>query len=118
MARVDVTLNGRSFPVACDDGQEGRVREIAGYIDSRLAEIRAAAPGATDLHLMVMVSLLIGDELMDVRSELDEALAGRSAATPPGNGAALDDGTAAELSSALAHVAGRLEAIAARVERP
>lgn len=118
MARVDITLNGRTFPVACDDGQEDRVRQIARYVDSRLSEIRASGQGATDMHLMVMVSLLIADELMDVRAELENSLAAHPGAHPAGgNGAAAATGGDPAVSAAMGQLAGRLEAIAARLER-
>lgn len=116
MARVDITLNGRTFPVACDDGQEDRVRQIARYVDSRLSEIRASGQGATDMHLMVMVSLLIADELMDVRAELENSLAAHPAGGN-GNGAAAATGGDPAVSAAMGQLAGRLEAIAARLER-
>ncbi len=38
MALVGVTVNGRSYQVSCDDGQEERVMTLAEYLDERVAE--------------------------------------------------------------------------------
>ena len=72
MARVDISLAGRNYPIACDDGQEERVRRIAAYIDGKIASI-GHMPTATDTHLLVMASLMLGDELFDAQSRLEYA---------------------------------------------
>lgn len=82
MARVDISLNGRSYPIACEDGQEQRVRDIAEFVDERLGDIKQAFAQASDTHLLVMVSLMVADELFDLREEYEEAKeTGRTGAT-------------------------------------
>lgn len=112
MARINITLAGRSFPIACDDGQEERVRQIAAYLDRRLAEVKAAVQSGTDMHLLVMVSLLVADELFDARA----ALAAQSGAAPPSPPPPppFDERPVAE---ALARLAGRVESLAERLEQ-
>lgn len=105
MARVDVTLNGRIYPIACGDGQEGRVRDMAAYVDRKLAEVSAAAQSASDMHQLVMVALLIADELFDARAAADGWTGAGEA----------DD--AALVEEALNRLAQRMEALAARVEQ-
>src|SRR3546814_6324355 len=55
------------YPIACDDGQEERVRQAAAYVDGRLTEVKAAARSASDAHLLLMVSLLLADERSEER---------------------------------------------------
>jgi cell division protein ZapA len=111
--RVDITLNGRRYPVACDEGQEDRVREIAAFIDGKLAEVRRGAAGASDTHLLVMVSLLVCDELFDARSRL----AGRGGyPQTPGHGAA-PGGVEHGVIDVISRLSNRVEAIASRLER-
>ena len=31
MPRVDITLNGRSYLIGCEEGQEARLRQLANY---------------------------------------------------------------------------------------
>ena len=33
MPEVHLTINGRSYPVACEEGQESRIKELAQYLD-------------------------------------------------------------------------------------
>ncbi len=106
MARVDVTFNGRTYPIACDDGQEQRVREVAAYVDARLLEVKAAVRSASDAHLLLMVCLLLADELFDVRAALEKASGGNETE---------EDGDVA--AEAIGRIAGRIDAIAARLER-
>lgn len=105
MARVDISLGGRHYPIACDDGQEDRVRRIAAYIDKKITSMGQMS-GATDTHIMVMASLMLGDELFDAHSKL--ASSGKE--QPAG---ADEDAVA----SSISQLATRLESIAARLER-
>ena len=36
MAEVKIGMNGRSFAIYCEDGQEERVQHLGSYVDSRL----------------------------------------------------------------------------------
>lgn len=110
MAQVSVTINGRAYQIACDDGQEEHLRQLAGYIDRRVAELVAAMGQIGDMRLLVMVSLLIADELSEVTRQLDD--------TRKTSNDALSTATKADAkaASALEGVAARIEDIAARLE--
>ena len=43
MPKVDISINGRLYPVACDDGQEGRVRDLANMLDQRVRALAGPA---------------------------------------------------------------------------
>lgn len=108
MARVEITLNNRAYPIACEDGQEKRVREVAAFVEERIREIQGSVRSVTDMHLLVMVSLMLGDELLDLKAE-------KSAPPPPAPPGPLEDPA---LAARLQKLAERIEAIAARVETP
>ncbi len=108
MARVEINLTNRPYPIACEDGQEGRVREVATFVQERIREIQGSVRTATDTHLLVMVALMLGDELLDLR---EGKVPGAAVVAP----SPLDD---PELASRLQKLADRIEAIAARVETP
>jgi len=111
VARVEITLNNRAYPIACEDGQEGRVRDVAAFLEERIREIQGSVRSVTDMHLMVMVGLMLGDELLDLRDE-KRVPAPLPVAPPPGP---LEDPA---LAARLQKLADRIEAIAARVETP
>jgi len=108
VARVEITLNNRVYPIACEDGQEGRVREVAAFVGERVREIQGSVRTATDTHLLVMVCLMLGDELLDLRE-------GKIPGAPAPAPSPLED---PELAARLQKLADRIEAIAARVETP
>ena len=41
MAQVTVTINGRDYEVACDDGQEAHLTRLGTYVDKRIGELVA-----------------------------------------------------------------------------
>ena len=65
MAQVDVLINGKSYNVACDDGQEDHLLQLAGYVDQRVQELVNSVGQVGDARLLVMASLLISDELSE-----------------------------------------------------
>lgn len=109
MAHVSVTINGRKYDIACDDGQEAHLTRLGNYIDKRVGELVAAVGNVGDARLLVMVSLLVADELSDAYAELETLRAGNK-----GVAARIDaeDNLGADLES----LAQRIEDIAARLE--
>ena len=71
MAQVSVTINGRIYQIACDDGQEANLTRLADYVDKRVGELVAAVGQVGDDRLLVMASLLVADELSDAATRLD-----------------------------------------------
>lgn len=104
MAQVDVTINGRSYRVACEDGQEQRLIELSHYVDEKVGELTRSVGQIGDTRLLVMASLLVADELSDARDALAEQQV-------HADGKALD-----KLAAGLDSLAQRMEKIAARLE--
>ena len=73
MAQVDVTINGRDYQIACDDGQEDHLAQLGEYVDRRVKELATTVGQVGDSRLLVMVSLLIADELAETYAELKKA---------------------------------------------
>jgi cell division protein ZapA len=67
MPDVNISINGRIYEIGCDAGQEERIQDLAAYIDSRLQQIARSGAAYNDAHLMVLTSLVLADELFDVR---------------------------------------------------
>jgi cell division protein ZapA len=110
MPQVNVTINGRQFRMACEDGQEDHVTDLARDLDARIEGLRAKFGEIGDTRLTVMAALTVADELagMGLRvKRLEQELA------------ALQDArvSAADRSkTAQAAVAAALAAAAERVE--
>ncbi|HSI39493.1 MAG TPA: cell division protein ZapA [Xanthobacteraceae bacterium] len=81
MAHVTVTIAGRAYRMACDDGQEQHLTGLAGEVDSRIEQLRTSFGEIGDQRLSVMAAITISDELAEARArirKLEEDLAGQS----------------------------------------
>jgi cell division protein ZapA len=67
MAHVSVTINGRQYRMACDDGEESHLSRLAHEFDERIERLRAEFGEIGDMRLTVMAALTVADELSDVR---------------------------------------------------
>lgn len=70
MSQVEITINGRQYRVACEDGQETHLTNLAGYFDGKMTSLIDEVGQIGDTSLMVMAGLLIADELSDANEEL------------------------------------------------
>ena len=113
MAQVTVKINGYTYTVGCEDGQEDHLLAMAVQVENRIESIKALGGNSGEARLLVLASLLMADELHDLRAEM-EAL--RAAARPPKRDeAAAGD---AELSRQITRLAVRAEQIEAGLEHP
>jgi cell division protein ZapA len=113
MAQVSVTIKGRQYTIACDDGQEEHLRELAATVDQRVSDLIAQVGDLGDLRMVVMASLLVADELAETRSALAER---GDEASAPGAGAEADSAEIIELADVVEQASSRIERLAAALE--
>lgn len=106
MAQVTIEVNGRPYPVGCEDGQEPHVRELARLFDSQVRQVASQVGQLGETRLFLMGALMMADELAEARSRLNHALA--EMARLRADAAQVEARTAAALDAAAA----RLEALA------
>src|SRR5262245_66551531 len=70
MAHVSVTINGRQYRMACDDGQEHHLARLAHDLDQRIANLRGTFGEIGDARLTIMTALILIDELSEQRQRL------------------------------------------------
>jgi cell division protein ZapA len=70
MAHVTVTINGKQFRMACEDGQEGHLMRLAQNFDQRIGELRGKFGEIGDTRLTVMAALTIADELHEASQRI------------------------------------------------
>ncbi len=71
MGQVSVIINGRNYRLACSDGEEGRLLELATHVKSRVDQLTREFGQVGDDRLLLMTALLIADELWDTRLALE-----------------------------------------------
>ena len=65
MNHVNVTINGRQYRMACEEGQENRLLKLAANLESRVESLRGKFGEIGDQRLTVMAALTACDELLD-----------------------------------------------------
>jgi cell division protein ZapA len=70
MAQVSVTIGGRVYRMACDDGQEEHLMRLARDLDQKLAQLREAFGEIGDTRLAVMGAIVVADELSEARRRI------------------------------------------------
>ena len=70
MSQVTVTINGRQFRMACEDGQEGHLMRLAQELDQRIEKLRGNFGEIGDARLTIMAALTVADELADINNRL------------------------------------------------
>jgi cell division protein ZapA len=69
-SQVTVTINGRQFRMACENGQEAHLLRLAEDLDQRIERLRASFGEIGDTRLTVMAALTISDELNETSDKL------------------------------------------------
>lgn len=67
MAQVTITINSREYAVACEDGQEVRILQLARMLDEKAKMLTQASGQVNENMLLAMVGLLLADELTELR---------------------------------------------------
>lgn len=71
MGQVSITLNGRMYRLACEEGEETRLVELATHVKERVDQLTLEFGNVGDERLLLMTAILIADELWDTRKALE-----------------------------------------------
>jgi cell division protein ZapA len=118
MSQVSVSINGRKFRMACENGQEARLTQLASDFDNRIGQLRASFGEIGDTRLTVMAALTVADELVEVTGKL-RRLEAEFAALQDARVTAAERAktTQATVSAALTSAADRIESLARRLNQ-
>ncbi len=119
MPQVTVTINGRQFRMACEDGQETHLLDLARDLDTRIEGLRAKFGEIGDTRLTVMAALTVADLLTEsaarIRQLEDRLAALEKAGSDP---AGVDRAAQAAIAAALNAAADRVESITKKLNQP
>ena len=99
MSNVTLSICGRTFTVACAEGEEEHIGDLGRMIDSRLADLGEGA-GQNEVRMLLYASLVLADDLVEARKAAEQAPTAPAHAGP----------------SLSPEMARRVEAIAATLE--
>jgi cell division protein ZapA len=72
MGQVSVTLNGRTYRLECGEGEETHLIALAEYLGSHVDTMKRKFGQVGDDRLILMASLLVTDELWELRRQMQE----------------------------------------------
>jgi cell division protein ZapA len=81
MPHVSIQIANRTYELACGDGEEQRVQELAAYVDEKVSNLRQQLPGVPEVKLLVFASLILADESREARGMAKAAESARASAT-------------------------------------
>ncbi len=70
MSHINVTINGRQYRMACEEGQEARLLRLAESLETRISALRGKFGEIGDQRLTVMAALMVADELDDAATRI------------------------------------------------
>jgi cell division protein ZapA len=118
MGQVNVTINGRNYRMACEDGQEDHLTRLAEDLDRRISGLRSDFGEIGDMRLTVMAALIVGDELDEQSKRLrraeEELTALRAAGTTASDRART---TETAIAAAFGAAAERIERLAKALDQ-
>jgi cell division protein ZapA len=117
MAQVTLRINGYSYMVGCQDGEEQHLTAMANEVEQRINAVKAGAGQSGEARMLVMAALMMADDLFELHKRLADSEAGRLADSEAGRPAepVRPD---PKLSRKLTRMAKRAEDIAADLEHP
>ncbi|MDB5560405.1 MAG: cell division protein ZapA [Enterovirga sp.] len=119
MAHVQVTIAGRSYRMACGDGEEGHLLELAAAFDGKIQELRGSFGEIGDMRLHVMAALTMADDLIETKKRVtaleSEVTALRSMVSAQ---AGRSEAAERQLAEALRRTAERIERLSEGLAEP
>ena len=81
MPQVSINIANRTYELACGEGEEQRVHELAAYVDDKVTQLRRQLPGVAEVKLLVFASLMLADESREARGMAKQAETARASAS-------------------------------------
>ena len=81
MPQVSINIANRTYELACGEGEEERVHELAAYVDEKVTELRKQYAGRARGKLLVFAALLLAEESREARGIAKQAETARASAT-------------------------------------
>jgi cell division protein ZapA len=119
MAQVTVTIDGKAYRMACDEGQEEHLIDLAQRFDRYVAHLKESFGEIGDQRLTVMAGIMVMDELAELQKRI-KGMEGEIATLRKTRDEALTkaDKSDAVLTGALGSLAERMEVLAEKLALP
>lgn len=72
MPQIVVSIDGKTYRMACAEGEEAHLTGLAADLDGRITELRGSFGEIGDLRITVMAAIMVSDELAEQRRRVAE----------------------------------------------
>ncbi|MEP1209710.1 MAG: cell division protein ZapA [Rhizobiaceae bacterium] len=110
MPQVAVQINGKTYRMACDEGQEAHLLDLAQRFDRTINQLKGSFGEIGDQRLTVMAGVMVTDELVALQHKIT-GLESELAKLRAGNG----EDREGQISEAINKTAERIEEISAKL---
>ncbi|MGI2031210.1 cell division protein ZapA [Rhizobium panacihumi] len=118
MAQVTVTIDGKAYRMACEEGQEQHLETLAGRFDQYVGHLKSQFGEIGDLRITVMAGIMIMDELAELNRKVENLqgeiaslrVSGEGAAEAKAHNEALMVSAVEELTVRLRDITAKLSA--------
>lgn len=126
MPQVEIAIGGRTFEVACQEGEEHFLHTAAAMLNEEASHMSAQIGRMPEAKMLLMSGLMLADKTAGLEEKVKEAetrMAQLQARIDTLEGAPTQTERVevpvipSEISNAMAQIAARAEALAAEVER-
>ncbi|MEL6734461.1 MAG: cell division protein ZapA [Pseudomonadota bacterium] len=119
MPQVAVQINGKTYRMACDEGQEAHLLDLAQRFDRTVNQLKGSFGEIGDQRLTVMAGVMVTDELVEMGHKLrglEAELADLRAQLRQSTTSDAASERERQLAEALGKAAERIESIAAKLD--
>ena len=116
MAQVTVQIDGKAYRMACEEGQEQHLVDLAGRFDRYVGHLKGQFGEIGDLRITVMAGIMVMDELNDVTRRL-EKLEKEAESLRKGREGVISEVSRSEeaIASALGELTSQIQGMAAKL---
>ncbi|HVY13402.1 MAG TPA: cell division protein ZapA [Alphaproteobacteria bacterium] len=108
MKPIEIHLMGRSYQIACTPGEEKKLLQLAAMLEEKMIAAAKTGQGAIgEVRLLLLAGLMLADDILETRNEGEQNMAEMRRKV-------LQDEDL--MVAAVDHLAGRISALAARIE--
>jgi cell division protein ZapA len=70
MPQVMVTIAGKTYRMACAEGEESHLEGLAAFYDGKIQEMRSSFGEIGDMRLHVMAAITLADEMHEMKRRM------------------------------------------------
>lgn len=73
MAQVVISINDREYPIACENGQEARILQLAQILEQKAQMLKSFSGKISENMFLAMIGILVADDLFEARKNASPA---------------------------------------------